>query len=54
VKWIECILPELGLESIHLLWKADLPWGQGGLGPGQMHGVGYQWDEDAIAHYRHR
>ena len=52
VKWIELILPELGLESIHLLWEADLPWQDRGLGPNQKPGVGYQWDEDALSYYR--
>lgn len=52
VKWIECILPELGLESIHLLWQKNLPWDEGGLEPGVAPGVGYAWDEEAIAYYR--
>jgi len=54
VKWIECILPELGLESIHLLWESEMTWKDGGFEPRRNPGVGYQWDEDAITYYRQK
>lgn len=54
VKWVESILPELGLESSHLVWESDLPWQENGLGPSQSPGVGYQWDEDALRYYRQK
>lgn len=54
VKWVESILPELGLESSHLVWASDLPWQDDGLGPSQAPGVGYQWDEDALRYYRRK
>lgn len=52
VKWVEVILPKLGLESIHLVRTSDLTWQDGGFAPSKKPGVGYEWDEDALAYYR--
>jgi len=52
VKWIEYMLPESNVESIHRVWNADLTWYDGGLAPTATPGVGYSWDEDAIRFYQ--
>ena len=52
VKWLECFLPDGGLDSIQLVWKSDLTWQDGALQPNNRAGAGYDWDEDALAHYR--
>ncbi len=52
VRWIEYMLPETGVESIHLLWNSDLQWQNGCLIPARVSGVGYDWNEDAIIRYR--
>jgi L-alanine-DL-glutamate epimerase-like enolase superfamily enzyme len=52
VKWIEYMLPKSQVESIHLVWGSNLEWRDGGLLPANAPGVGYDWDEDALAYYR--
>jgi len=52
VRWLECFLPESGLDAIHLTWHADLTWQDGGLLAADAPGMGYSWNEDALLHYR--
>lgn len=52
VEWVEYMLPESGLESIHLCWKSDLRWDQGGLVPSDDPGNGIHWDEAQLRRYR--
>lgn len=52
VACIEYMLDDFNLDSIHLLWNSNLQWIDGGMAPTDSPGVGYQWNEDAIAYYR--
>jgi len=52
VKWIEYMLPESNVESIHAVWNSNLEWKDGGLALTDAPGVGFDWNEEAIAHYR--
>jgi len=54
VAWVEYMRPELGIESIHLLWDDDLRPTDGGFLAPPSPGVGYAWDEDAIEWYRRK
>lgn len=51
VRWIEYMLPETNVESIHLLWNSDLQWQSGCLLPASRPGIGYDWNEDALRYY---
>lgn len=51
-RWIETFLPDSGLDSIQLVWHHDLAWENGGLAGPSAAGVGYHWNEDALAFYR--
>jgi L-alanine-DL-glutamate epimerase-like enolase superfamily enzyme len=51
-RWLEYFLPESGLDSIQLIWNADLVWSDGALVPTGRSGMGYDWNEDALRHYR--
>jgi D-arabinonate dehydratase len=52
VRSIEYMLPESHVESIQAVWNSDLVWNDGGLALSHAPGIGYDWNEDAIAHYR--
>ena len=52
VKWVEYMLPESNVESIHLVWNSNLEWRDGGLVPASLPGVGYDWDYEAVEHYQ--
>jgi L-alanine-DL-glutamate epimerase-like enolase superfamily enzyme len=49
---VEYMLPETGVDAIHLLLKDDLQWQAGRLVPSARPGVGYAWDEDALRAFR--
>lgn len=49
---IEYMLPETGVDAIHLLMERDLIWDGGRLMPDRAPGVGYAWDQAAIDRYR--
>ncbi len=51
---VEYMLPETGVDAVHLLLKEDLRWRDGRLLPAARPGVGYVWDEDALLRYRAR
>jgi D-arabinonate dehydratase len=51
-RWLEYFLPSFGLDSIQLVWNSDLDWKDGALVPPQKNGMGYDWNEDALKHYR--
>lgn len=52
VQWIEYMLPETNVESIHLLWNSDLQWENGRLVPSALPGIGCDWNTEAIEYYR--
>ena len=52
VQWLEFFPPDGGLDSIQLVWQSDLTWQDGALQPNNRSGMGYDWDEAALAHYR--
>jgi L-alanine-DL-glutamate epimerase-like enolase superfamily enzyme len=49
---IEYMLPETGVEAVHLLVSQELAWEHGRMLPSTAPGVGYVWDEDALAAFR--
>ncbi len=51
VHWIEYMIPESNVESIHLAWNSDLEWRDGGLVPSSSGGFGIDWNQDALHHY---
>jgi D-galactarolactone cycloisomerase len=54
VGWVEYMPQEGGLESAHLLWTHDLTWQDGALITTDTDGIGYSWEEAALADYRAR
>ena len=52
LKWVESFLPHHGYESIHLVWHSDLEWNHGNFLLADRPGIGIEWDENAIKHYR--
>jgi len=51
-RWVEYFLPDSGLDSIQLVWNSDLSWANGALVPPRASGMGYDWNEDSLNHYR--
>ncbi len=51
-QWVEYMLPESAAESIQLVWNSDLKWQDGHLLPSTTGGLGIDWNEDALRHYR--
>jgi len=49
---VEYMLPETGVDAIHLLLQQDLGWQEGKLIPAGRPGIGHIWDEKAIQRYR--
>ena len=52
LQWVESFLPQHGYESIHLVWHGDLKWDNGNFLLTDNPGIGVEWDDDAIQHYR--
>ena len=52
IRCLETMLPETGIEAVHMLWNDDLPWQDGGFIPTERAGLGISWDEEALARYR--
>lgn len=52
VKWIEYMLPESNVESIHLVWNSNLQWKDGGLALTDAAGIGFDWNEEVLEQYR--
>lgn len=49
---IEYMLPETGVDALHLLVTEDLRWSGGRLVPSSAPGIGMIWDEDALRRFR--
>lgn len=49
---VEAFLPNHGYDSINLLWNSDLEWKNGSFLLTDQPGIGIEWDENAIKHYR--
>ena len=49
---VEYMLPETGVDAVHLLLRRDLTWHEKGLVPASHPGVGYSWDENALKQFR--
>jgi L-alanine-DL-glutamate epimerase-like enolase superfamily enzyme len=52
IRTIEYMPPALHLDAIQLVWESELAWQDGGFAPPTRPGIGYPWDEDALAYYR--
>jgi L-alanine-DL-glutamate epimerase-like enolase superfamily enzyme len=49
---VEYMLPDTGVDAIHLLLDQDLEWRSGRMLPSAEPGVGYRWNEAALQRFR--
>jgi L-alanine-DL-glutamate epimerase-like enolase superfamily enzyme len=52
VKYVEQFLPGLGLDSLDLLWKSDIPLRNGKLTAGNLNSGIWDWNEEKINLFR--
>lgn len=49
---VEYMLPQTGVDAMHLLVPEDLAWDSGRMVPSSAPGLGMNWDEDALRRFR--
>jgi len=52
VEYVEMFFPEAGLDSFNLVTNSEIKVADGYLMASSTPGIGYDWNEDALKHYR--